>query len=403
MACAFVLAAAFRIGLALTLQERLYWPDSNWYFYVAHRIASGEGFGQSLARGPFYPYFLSLVFLFSSRILVVRICESLVSAFACVVVALLGKKLFSERVGLLAGFASAFYPYFIYLPSAQGSDNIVTLLLLVFVFFMVAKGVSLSVKQCILSGVFLGLSVLARPTVAVALPGILVWPALLKRGRELRFLFRNLVIVVLASVGIVVPWTIHNFVVTGQFVLVSTGGGRQFWYGNSAYATASTTENPAYPAELSERLLSLPNEAAREKLLYREGFEFIRRYPGAAARLYFEKLANLFQLYPSVHTSGSAPRSRAVRTLVTLGSVVLFVLAFFGAVLVLAKRHIAAILPLMVVSYCLGSAVFLTIMRYRLPMDPYLILLGSAALAFFLRWPSGLGAPESVDPMRSGG
>jgi len=395
LACVFVLATVLRIGLALTLEERLYWPDSNWYFFVAQRIVSGQGFGQSLARGPLYPYLLSLIFLFSSRIFVARICESIISACACVVVGLLGKKLFSERVGLLAAFVSSVYPYFVYLPSAQGSDNLVTFVLLVSIFFLVGKGPSLSLRNSMLSGIFLGLSFLARPSVAMVLPGILVWPAFLKRSPEPTSLFRNVVVVALVSVATVVPWTIHNYVITGQFVLVSTGGGRQFWYGNSPYATASTTENPAYPPELAEKLKSLSNQAAGERLLYREGLAFIRKCPKAAIKLYFKKLTNLFQLYPAVHTAGTVPQRPIVRTMVMLGSVVLFVLAFLGAVLVLVKRSPATVLPLIFMSYCLGSAVFLTIMRYRLPMDPYLVLLGSGALGFFLRWPSRLGWSES--------
>lgn len=307
---------------------------------------------------------------------------------------LLGKRLFSEKVGLLAAFASSVYPYFIYLPSAQLSDNIVTVLLLVSILFLVRRGISLSLRDSLLSGFFLGLSLLARPSVAAAVPGILVWPAFLKRSPGVTSLFRKVVIMVAVAFVTVVPWAVHNYVVTGQFVLISTGGGRQFWYGNSPYATASTSENPAYPPELKEKLASLPNEASREKLLYKEGLEFTRLHPGAALKLYFKKLANLFQLYPSVHTSGTTSRSPIARTVVMLGSIMLLVLAFFGAVLVLVKRSPAAVLPLVFISYCLGSAVFLTVMRYRLPVDPYLILLGSGTLGFFLRWTSGSGTSE---------
>jgi len=394
LACAFVLAAALRIGLALILEERLYWPDSNWHFDTAHRIASGQGFGPSLIRGPVYPYFLSVVFFFSSRILVVRICESFFSAFACVLVGLLGKRLFSQRVGLLAAFVCSVYPYFIYLPSAQVSDNIVIIPMLLSVLFLVGKGTSLSLKDSVLSGFFLGLSLLARPSIGAAVPGILVWPAFLRKTSEPTFLFRKVLLVVAVSLLTVAPWTIHNYVVTKQVVFIATSGGKQFWYGNSPYATGSTTENPAFPPELTEKLARLPNEASRERLLYREGLGFMSQHPNAAIRLYFKELANLFQLYPSVHTTGAVPQKPVLRIVVSLGSIVLFALAFLGAVLVLIKRHSATVLPLFVASYCLGSAFFLAIMRYRLPMDPYLILLGSAALAFFLRWPSTLSSSE---------
>ena len=394
LACAFVLAAVLRIGLALTLPEGLYWPDSNWYFFVARRIVSGQGFGESLARGPLYPYFLSLILSFSSRIIVVRVCESILSAFACVIMGLLGKRLFSDRVGLLAAFASAVYPYFVYLPSAQVSDNIVTLLLLVSVLFLAGKGISLLWRDAIISGIFLGLSYLARPSIALVLPGMLVWPAFLTKTPGRSRLFSKIVMAAFISLLTVVPWTIHNHVVTGQFVVVSTGGGRLFWYGNSPYATASTVENPAYPPELAEKLARLPDESARETLLYREGLDFIKEYPLTSIGLYLKKLANLFQLFPSVHTASAALQRPAARVATILASALLFALAFFGTILVCIKRSRAVILPLIVASYCLGSAVFLTIMRYRLPVDPYLILLGSAAIGFLLRWPSSLRSPE---------
>jgi 4-amino-4-deoxy-L-arabinose transferase-like glycosyltransferase len=267
--------------------------------------------------------------------------------------------------------------------------------LLVSILFLVGNGISLSLRNSILSGFFLGLSLLARPSMSAIVPGILVWPAFLGRSNERTTLFRNVLIAVAVSLMTVVPWTVHNYVATGQLVFIATSGGKQFWYGNNPYSTGSTTEIPAYPPELMQKLVTLPDDASRERLLYKEGLEFIRLHPKAALKLYLVRLANLFQLYPSVNTSGAVPERPIARTMVTLGSIILFVLAFLGAVLVLVKRNPATVLPLIILSYCLGSAVFLIAMRYRLPMDPYLILLGSGALAFFLRWPSALGSSES--------
>jgi 4-amino-4-deoxy-L-arabinose transferase-like glycosyltransferase len=395
LAGACILAVALRVAVALALPERLYWPDSNWYFLVAERIASGEGFGQSLGRGPVYPYFLSLILFFTSRILVVRICESVVSAIACLIVGIIGKRLFSERVGLLAAFASAVYPYFVYLPSAQGSDNIVTFLLLVSILFLSGQASSFSFRGSVLSGLFLGLSFLARPAMMAVIPGLAVWPALRRRRTGLSSPGRTVLVVVLVSLASVIPWTIHNYVVTGDFVLIATGGGRQFWYGNSDCATGSTTQNPDYPPELKARLAALPDEPSRERLLYREAVQFMRENPGATLKLYVRKLGNLFQLYPSVHTSDVISRDPALRIVASLVSLLLFALAFVGGVLVFLRKSPGALLSLVFLSYCLGSAVFLTVMRYRLPMDPYLILLGCVALASLLRWPSGSETGES--------
>ncbi|UCF77950.1 MAG: glycosyltransferase family 39 protein [Candidatus Eiseniibacteriota bacterium] len=394
LACACILALALRVGLALALPEKLYWPDSNWYFRVAERLASGQGFGASLARAPLYPYFLSAILLFTSRLLVVRICESILSALACAIVGIVGRRFFSERVGLLAAFVCAIYPYFIYLPSAQGSDNIVTFLLLVSVLFLAGNVRGFSLGNSLLSGLFLGLSYLGRPSLMGVVPGMAVWALFWPRAIGTPWLRRTAFIVIVASMATVAPWTVRNYVATGNFVLIATGGGRQFWYGNSYFATGSTTENPEYPQELKQRLAALPDEPSREKLLYREGFKFIGENPGSALKLYVRKLANLFQLYPSVHTSNILPRSGLARILGSAASLLLFVLASVGAVLVFVKRNPGTLLPCVVVSYCLVSAVFLTVMRYRLPVDPYVILLACVGLASFLRWPSGLNWRE---------
>ncbi len=395
LAGASILAVLLRVGLALGLPEKLYWPDSNWYFRVAESIASGHGFGPSMARGPLYPYFLSVILLFSSRILVVRVCEAVLSAFGCVLLGVIGRRLFSERVGLLAAFVSAVYPYFVYLPSAQGSDNLVTVMFLVSVLFLAGQASSFSLRGSLLSGLFLGLSFLGRPSMMAVLPGLAVWSLLPGRRAVRASLRRTVLIVIAASLATVVPWTIRNYVTSGQAVMIATGGGRQFWYGNSAYATGSTTENPEYPPELEEKLAALPDGPSREKLLYREALQFIKENPGIALKLYGKKLANLFQLFPSVHTSDIVPRSGALKVLVSGGQLVLFALAAVGGVLVFLRRSSGTILPLVVVSYCLGSAIFLTVMRYRLPMDPYVILLACAALASVLRWPSGLSRVAS--------
>jgi 4-amino-4-deoxy-L-arabinose transferase-like glycosyltransferase len=394
LAGASILAVVLRVGLALGLPEKLYWPDSYWYFRVAESIASGQGFGGSLARGPLYPYFLSAIFLFSSRILLVRICESALSALGCVLLGMIGKRLFSERVGLLAALVSAVYPYFVYLPSAQGSDNVVTVLFLVSILFLSVQVNSFSLRGSLLSGLFLGLSFLGRPSMMAVIPGLAVWSFLWKGRAGTSSLRRTVLIVIVASLVTVVPWTIRNYVVTGHTVLIATGGGRQFWYGNSGYATGSTTENPEYPPEMKEKLAALPDEVSREKLLYGEALRSIKENPGTTLRLYVRKLVNLFQLFPSVHTSGIVPASGLVRVLASLGSLVLFALAAVGTVLVFLRRSPGTVLPLAVLSYCLGSAIFLTVMRYRLPMDPYVILLACAALASFLRWPSGLESSE---------
>jgi 4-amino-4-deoxy-L-arabinose transferase-like glycosyltransferase len=305
-----------------------------------------------------------------------------------VLAGLVGRRLFSNRVGVLAAFAAAVYPYFVYLPSAQVSDNLVTLLLLISILALVWGRERLAWRHAAVSGVFLGLCLLARPSLVTVVPGLVVWPLFWRKAGSAFVLLAKSLLVVVVAVLTVLPWTARNYVVTGHLVFVATGGGRQFWYGNSSLSDASTTENPEFPPELKARLFALPDEPSRERLLYQEGVRFVRENPGRALWLYARKLGNLFQLYPSVHTGGSIGERPPLRAAMVFVSAVLFGLSLVGAALVFGAGGRATILPLVVISYCLGSAIFLTVMRYRLPVDPFLILLASWAVGRVLRWPA---------------
>jgi 4-amino-4-deoxy-L-arabinose transferase-like glycosyltransferase len=177
LACAFLLGLLLRVGLVLTVEETLHWPDSRWYFETAEQISSGQGIGNSITRASLYPYFLSFLFFVSHRLLFVRVCESVLSVpVAVLLLGLLGRELFSDRVGIVAAFATVVHPYFVYLPSAHVSDNIVTLLLLVSVLALVWNREHLAVGHTVLAGFFRGLCLLARPSLVTIVPGLIAWP-----------------------------------------------------------------------------------------------------------------------------------------------------------------------------------------------------------------------------------
>src|SRR5436190_22230792 len=93
--------------------------DARGYDAWARRIAAGEWSGRDVFyQAPLYPYFLGLIYSVAGRsLLIVRISQAVIGATACVLLGLTGWRLFSQRVGVVAGLALALYAPAIFLES----------------------------------------------------------------------------------------------------------------------------------------------------------------------------------------------------------------------------------------------------------------------------------------------
>src|SRR3954468_3720270 len=85
--------------------------DARGYDLWAQRLAAGDWIGTDVFyQAPLYPYFLGIVYATAGRdLLIVRIIQALIGSASCVLLGLAGARLFSKRVGLVAGLALALW------------------------------------------------------------------------------------------------------------------------------------------------------------------------------------------------------------------------------------------------------------------------------------------------------
>ena len=85
--------------------------DANGYDKWAVGLAAGDWIGSDVFyQAPLYPYFLGVVYaVFGRDLLVVRIVQAAIGSASCVLLALACARLFSRRVGLVAGLALALW------------------------------------------------------------------------------------------------------------------------------------------------------------------------------------------------------------------------------------------------------------------------------------------------------
>ena len=129
-----------RLGFTLILgldEARLIEPDSNDYLLSAEallddgRFWSSPGSGEpEFERTPGYPLFIAAIFALSGRsVLAVALVQSVVSVLVAVPMFLLARRLFNERVGIIAIILLLLDPLSMYFGSLVLTETIATLLI----------------------------------------------------------------------------------------------------------------------------------------------------------------------------------------------------------------------------------------------------------------------------------
>ena len=166
-------------------------------------------------RPPGYPIFLALLHYINQDVRFFIIIQNIISAFAAVLVYLIGKKFFSKKAGFLAALLFAFESERLHTSNAIMSDILASFLffisLAVFLEFYKKK----KIIYLAASGIFLGVSTLTRPaTQAIVLIFILF--IILINLKELRkkkvYLAKAIAVLFFSYILVVLPWSIRNYV-----------------------------------------------------------------------------------------------------------------------------------------------------------------------------------------------
>jgi hypothetical protein len=181
-----------------------------------------------LARPPGYAVFLALVYsLLGRSFFVVQLLQNVLGALGPVLVLKLGERLVGWRVGLLAGWMAALSSHLAYTTNLILADALCPLPLLLGLLLLVPRPegerLPAALARAAAAGALFGLGVWLRPNVVLLGPCAAVAAALLvrPRGRALA----QAALVALASMAVVAPITLRNWVVYGELVPVSINGG----------------------------------------------------------------------------------------------------------------------------------------------------------------------------------
>src|SRR5271167_2415893 len=229
------------IVMVFLLPEQLEPQRDHWHFgYEAGRIArsivQGRGFSSPLFEDtgptawmtPVYPFLVAGVFkLFGtySKIsaIVLLSLNALMSALVCVLVFLIARLSFGDRVAKWSGWAWAFCPYAIYFPVERIWETSLATLLLCVLFLMTLNLGNLNLgteekpnhrgsrgRSWVLLGVLWGVAALTSPALLSVLPFLAGW-VIYRRHHRGRGWFAVNVVAAMAFLAVIAPWFIRNY------------------------------------------------------------------------------------------------------------------------------------------------------------------------------------------------
>jgi hypothetical protein len=401
-----LIAAAAAAGLVVRLAfGLLYWVhkplthDEHEYLALAQSVAAGRGLvydashdtgtAQQFGRAPAYPLFLAAVGAgsheYDSAPARVKIAQSVVGALGVWLIGLLAARAAGPAAGVAAASIAAVYPPLVWICAYVLSEALYSTLALATALLLDRaidraaapreRGAGPYLIWSAVAGIAAGIAILTRPAMLFFLPVASGW--LLYRRRA-----RIAVVLVVASLAVVAPWTARNARTYGRLVLVASEGGVTFWTGNHPLARGEgdLAANPdiklaeiafrdAHPGLTAEQL---------EPLYYREALQYIARHPvwwlGLLGRKAFYTIVPIGPSY-TLHSTRYLVSSVA-------SYLILLPFAAAGARRWLGSRKRPESLFLLAASAVIVGLVFFPQERFRIPViDPTLIVCAGIACA----------------------
>ncbi|GAF83637.1 unnamed protein product, partial [marine sediment metagenome] len=195
-------------------------------------------------RPPGYPYLLATAYrLGGLRYAAPRIIQIILGIVGCLLAALFARRWYGAGVGLVAAVLMSTYWVLIYFEGELHAPALLIVLLWAMVSFVARWTERMRFGSAVAAGILLGLAALVRPNVLALAPAILVWAAWIARRHRLGRCYVWAGAGLLAGMAATIaPVTVRNYAVSGDFVLISSNGGINFFIGNNADATGQVAD-----------------------------------------------------------------------------------------------------------------------------------------------------------------
>lgn len=351
---------------------------------IGRAIAQGKGFsniyhsptGPTSWEPPVYPYLVGGVFkvfgIYSELSAIVLLTiNAILSALTCIPIFLIARRCFAEKAAVASAWTWALYPWAIYWCTTWIWETSLSTLLLAALFWLaLTMEKHAGFKSWIQFGLLWGVTVLSNTSLTSFLPASGLWVAhgYARRGKHW------LVGAALASLvffACLTPWGIRNYRTFGHFIFVRGDFGEQLRMGNGPGAQGT------WMIELipSRNKVEFAKYAGMGEVAYaaeqkQEAVQFIKEHPGRFLFLCMKRF---------LYYWGGNPRYPIwqPKALENVFSITTAIVGFLGLIKALRQRIPGAWLFFwLILLYPTVYYITFPNSRYRLPLEPYIVMLG---------------------------
>ncbi len=352
-------------------------------------------------RAPLYPAFLAVVYFFNgldfSRFFAARLAQAIflgaplapltyfvairLSSFFLSVEMKDERRKKLERVARISAWIVAAYPLLLVYPLGLGTENPFFVLLLASFLFLLLSIEKPTTSNFLLSGLSLGLTALTRSVILPFAGLAVLWAWLILKQK------RGAILIAITFALSIFPWVIRNSLLHHKLTGIETSMGYNLYLGYHPDGNGSFIFGPSLD------LLSILDDAERDKVGTEKAIEFIREEPERVLSLAINRLGFFFELekrvlmyFYSNNMIGFVP----LPLLMTILAIMLlpFVLISTSAALglsLLRRRPEHILLGLLFVGYILPHVLILSEDRFHLALVPYIAILAAQL------WVGGIG------------
>lgn len=347
-------------------------------------------------KPPLYPFFIAGIYKFISSpdYKVVEVVQILLSALTGFLIYLIGKELISKKIGVTALIIYSFFIETAYMSVLLLSENIYWLLLSFYIYLLIRMK-KYGINFGILIGIISGLLILIRPpSVAFILP-VIIW--YLWQNLNFKTAVNATAIVLFAALTLL-PWTIRNYKVYGQFVFIYTDGGINVWMGNhegasGGYQVVKKNDPNQTPVLKTSGVIQ---EIERDNFYYNKAKDYALSHPLQTLDLAAVKVFNTISLYRRVAVvwTLSAKKPNPLRPLIkSFDSVLEFTVSYQYAIIILLtglglyyfyyKRFFTSsfvLIFILILSHLMSIAITHSEFRYIMQLYPLIIPLAAVGV-----------------------
>jgi len=391
----FLIAFILRVLYISTTNNSVnVWKD--WWDEIAKNILIGKGLvvknpigneGQTFFycwRTPVFPIIIAIIYAITgiNNYFAVKIFLAFIGSVSCIFVYFIGKRIFDENTGKIASIFTAISPSFIFF-SGYVAPIILTLFLGLIPFFFITRDIKrMSLFNYITGGIFLGIGVLCREILIIILLILPVWMFFYYRNKK-EIIFR----IFLFFAGFILtlsPWVIRNYRIYHKWILTSTNGIWTFYAANNESAL-SDVRGYSYSYDVKE--LKGLNEIELRATFRSWGINFIKKNPKKYFTLVRKRGFDFWRLYP--HTISGPGKAYSYKHII-LGIMYTLPMYFFGIVgffysLFRKQWKKPLLIYLFIFLYSLLHILFRSAIRFRIPVEPYLIIIASYGFVEFFK------------------